>query len=264
VTDSRGYWYRGHWHPESNLSIDYDHPALLYGASVFTTCRRYVNDIDHPLTMWAAHRDRLQQSINELGWVSPDWAQVLAGMAAVTQPVIRITIFPQGEELIFSRELPADLVDRQQQGITAQLVRGLDRSLPQHKTGNYLAPWLARQQAGTEAILLDAQGRWLETSTGNLWGWDGRDWYSPATSTGILPGIARTYLVQWLQSQGKIINEQPWDAELVDRLIGVAYSNCVVQLMPIKLVRGQQDSHYECSIWGELRPAFTENRQKIS
>jgi 4-amino-4-deoxychorismate lyase len=258
----RGYWYRGRWYAESMLSIDYDHPALLYGASVFTTCRRYEGSIDHPLTMWLAHRDRLQSSLDAFGWLAPNWEQVLAGIQAIQQPVVRITIFPQGEELIFGRDLPEGLAARQQQGIAAHLVGGLARSLPQHKTGNYLAPWLARQQSGTEAILINLQGRWLETITGNLWGWDGWDWYSPAASTEVLPGIARNYLVQWLQSQGKIVNEQPWDAELVDRLIGLAYSNCVVQLVPIKLVQGQQDSHYDCQIWGELRSAFTGNRQK--
>jgi branched-subunit amino acid aminotransferase/4-amino-4-deoxychorismate lyase len=274
MTNSSGYWYRGCWCAASQLSIDYDHPALLYGASIFTTMRRYQGDLEHPLTMWAAHRDRLQQSITALGWVAPDWSQVLAGIAAVTQPIIRIAIFPQGEEFIFGRELPADLIDQQQRGVTAQLVAGLDRSLPQHKTGNYLAPWLAKRQAGCEAILVDSRGRWLETSTGSLWGWDGQDFYSPAASTGILPGIARDYLVQWLQSRGKIVNEQPWDAgttlddsaqpNLCERLLAVAYSNCGVQLVPIKLLRGEQDRHFDCQIWEELRAAFGENRQKTS
>jgi branched-subunit amino acid aminotransferase/4-amino-4-deoxychorismate lyase len=262
--DPRGYWYRGHWHPASQLSIDYDHPALLYGASIFTTMRRYQGDLAHPLTMWPAHRDRLQQSIVALGWVAPDWLRVLAGIAAVTQPVIRIAIFPQGEEFIFGRELPADLIEQQQQGVTARLATGMDRSLPQHKTGNYLAPWLARQQAGCEAILVDSRGRWLETSTGSLWGWNGQDFYSPAARTGILPGIARDYLVQWLQSRGKIVNEQPWDAPVVEQLLGVAYSNCAVQLLPIKLLRGETDRHFDRRIWEELRPAFGENRQKTS
>ena len=45
-----------------------------------------------------------------------------------------------------------------------------------HKTGNYLACWLAKNAGAKkvgaqEAILTSDQGEWLETSTGNLWGW---------------------------------------------------------------------------------------------
>jgi 4-amino-4-deoxychorismate lyase len=31
-----------------------------------------------------------------------------------------------------------------------------------------------------EAILVDAAGNWLETSTGNLWGWRDGSWWTPA------------------------------------------------------------------------------------
>jgi 4-amino-4-deoxychorismate lyase len=250
----------------ATLSIAYDHPALIYGASVFTTCRIYEGDLDHPLTLWNAHRDRLQASLETWGWIIPDWEQVRAGIQAIQKPIARITLFPQGEELVFGRDLPPDLELKQSQGITAQVIQGCDRSLPQHKTGNYLAPWLAKQQVGSqsEAILVDAQGQWLETSTGNLWGWDGRDYYSPPLAAGILPGIAREYLMQWLATRGKIVNEQPWDQNLVNRLKALAYSNSVVQLVPIVTVNNGIERHYPREIWRELRAAFTENRKKTS
>jgi 4-amino-4-deoxychorismate lyase len=268
------YWYQGQWFESKTLSIAYDDPGLLYGATVFTTCRVYEKSIDHPLTLWTAHQQRLIHSLLTLGWTPPSWQQIEQGISEVIQhfpdrSIIRITIFPDGRELIFGRDLPADLAQRQQQGIVAKVVNGFDRSLAAHKTGNYLAPWLAKQlvSPAAEAILTDGAGRWLETSTGNLWGWDGENFYSPVTDS--LAGIARTYLVQWLQSQGRIVDEQPWDLNVIDRFVGLAYSNSVVQMVPIHTVIsdcGVQD--YLQSNFSQLTSAFlgdfTENRKKTS
>jgi 4-amino-4-deoxychorismate lyase len=267
-----GYWYQGQWINSPTLQIAYDDPGLLYGATVFTTCRVYEKFLAHPLTLWAAHRQRMTESLSTLGWILPSWELVEQGIIASLQhspdrPIIRVTVFPDGRELIFGRELPADLAQRQQQGIVAKVVSGFDRSLSAHKTGNYLAPWLAKQQVApaAEAILTDAAGRWLETSTGNLWGWDGQNFYSPSIDS--LAGIARAYLVQWLRSQGKIVDEQPWDVHIIDRFIGLAYSNSVVQLVPIHtVVLASGKRQYSHSSFSALSQAFTgdftENRKK--
>ncbi len=232
------YWYQGELIDSPFLQIPYDDPALIYGASVFTTCRIYERLIDHPLTMWAAHCQRLVSNIQGLGWSAPQWSNVRAGveLMADTYPVVRITLFSDGRELIWGKSLPVDLGKKQQQGIEAEVVAGFDRTLPQYKTGNYLAPWLARRQVAQEAILVNAAGNWLETSTGNLWGWRDQTWYTPPLAAGILPGIMRTYLVKWLRTQGKIVDEGHWDEILVNQLTGIAYSNAVVQFIPIHTV----------------------------
>jgi 4-amino-4-deoxychorismate lyase len=266
------YWYQGQQVDSPTLLLAYDDPGLLYGATVFTTCRIYEKSIEHPLTLWSAHRQRLTNSLLALDWTLPNWQQVEQGIAAILEhhpdrPIIRVTIFPDGRELIFGRQLPADLEQRQQQGVVAKVVNGFDRSLAVHKTGNYLASWLAKQQVhpASEAILTDANGRWLETSTGNLWGWDGSKFYSPSIES--LAGIARDHLVQWLQSQGKIVDEQPWDVNIIERFIGLAYSNSVVQLVPIHTVvwpTGERQYSQQCfsALTLAFGAGFTENRQK--
>jgi branched-subunit amino acid aminotransferase/4-amino-4-deoxychorismate lyase len=258
------YWYRGQWHDEATLHLAYDDPGLIYGASVFTTCRVYGKSIDHPLSLWPLHQQRLQNSLVAWGWTMPDWTAVRQGMQLIQQPVVRVTIFPDGRELIFGRDLPVDLGQRQTQGITAKVMPGFDRSLVQHKTGNYLAPWLAKQQVdpASEAILVNTDGHWLETSTGNLWGWDGNQWYSPGQQN--LCGVVRTYLIQWLQSQGKIVDERLWDENTWQKFTHVAYSNSVVQLVPIHTVilteDDQQSAQFHFSApTAVLRQAFNEN-----
>jgi 4-amino-4-deoxychorismate lyase len=256
------YWYQGELIDSPMLQIAYDDPALIYGASVFTTCRVYERSLEHPLTMWSAHYQRLASNIQGLGWAVPDWSRVLAGAQLMGQnhPVVRITLFADGRELIWGKSLPAELEQRQQQGIVAEVLTGFDRSLPQYKTGNYLAPWLARRQVAQEAILVNAAGDWLETSTGNLWGWRDHTWYTPPLTAGILPGIMRAYLVQWLRTRGKIVNEDNWNPALVNHLTGLAYSNTVVQFIPIHTVSGvypQSSYAINLSDQDDLRQAFS-------
>ncbi len=142
--------------------------------------------------------------------------------------------------MITGRDLPPNLAAWQNQGVTAIIADPqFTRSLPQHKTGNYLAPWLALQQARNqsiqEAILTNDRGDWLETTTGNLWGYRAGCWYTPPLSAGILPGIARDRILQLLNQQQNVI-EIEWDLALVKELETIAYSNSVIHLLPINTV----------------------------
>jgi branched-subunit amino acid aminotransferase/4-amino-4-deoxychorismate lyase len=249
-----GFWYDGAWQSGQTIQLSISDPGLLYGATLFSTLRVYDQNLDHPATAWAAHCNRLQQSLQALQWQAPNWQRLRTGAIAVMAhwPVLRLTLFPDGREWITGRDLPTDLAHRQQQGISAWIAKdftpedGLgQRSQPHLKTGNYLTPWLGlQQQSGhnaQETILTDQQGNWLETATGNLWGGIGNSWYTPATHTPagepkILPGIQRSRLIQGLQCQNKTVVESCWDAALVKQLEWLAYSNCVIELIPIKTI----------------------------
>ena len=250
------YWYNGQLIVSNTVELAIADPGVLYGATVFTTLRVY-GDLDHPLTQWAGHCDRLRTSLQTFGWPQPDWPRLRQGaQALMTQfAVLRIVIFADGREWITGRALPPDLAQRQQQGISAWLVAPPSptadygasppvaqtwmRSLPLHKTSNYLVPWLALQQAqqrgAQEAILVDEAGNWLETSTGNLWGWGGGYWWTPPVA-GILPGLSRNHLIQRLKCQNVKVEEAVWTPDLVQQLTAIAYSNCVVELIPIHTI----------------------------
>jgi 4-amino-4-deoxychorismate lyase len=155
-------------------------------------------------------------------------------------PVLRITLFPDGREWIIGRFLPHDLAQKQQHGITTSVAMAeYDRCLASHKTGNYLSAWLAKNsipQHAQEAILVNTAGNWLETTTGNLWGWRDGSWWTPPLSAGILPGIVRSQLVNWLQNQDLVVQQKPWTTELVHDLEAIAYTNSVVEIIPIHTV----------------------------
>lgn len=136
------------------------------------------------------------------------------------------------------RDLPPNLAIWQQAGVTVIIAdRQLTRTLPQHKTGNYLAPWLALQQARNsniqEAILTNDRGDWLETTTGNLWGYRDGCWYTPPLSAGILPGVMRSQILELLQQHRKVV-EIEWTQAWVKDLEAIGYSNSVIHLLPIR------------------------------
>lgn len=236
------FWYDGGLVASNTLELAIDEPGLLYGATVFTTMRVYQHSLDSKLTNWAAHCDRLSASLQTFDWQQPNWGQVQQGAISMLQyfPVLRITLFPDGREWITGRELPARLIEDQNHGRAAYIVE-LERSLAAHKTGNYLSAWLAkslaRSRSAQEAILVDSRsGDWLEASTGNLWGWKDGCWWTPPLEGGILPGIVRSRLIEWLQGQHLEVKQAPWQRQLVTEFDAIAYSNSVVQVMPIHTI----------------------------
>jgi len=241
------FWYCGQLQAGDTLALASDDPGLLYGATLFSTVRVYRQSLSHPLTAWAAHCERLARGVDGLDWQPPDWQRLQAGAQALCDryPVLRVVLFPDGREWIVGRPLPSDLNRQQQQGIAARLAqRGCTRALPQLKTGNYLPAWWARAQAqkqgAGEAILVDGQGHWLETATGNLWGWQGGCWWTPADAGSLLPGVARSQLWAWLQQQQWPVGQCQWDGAFIEGLQALAHTNSVVEVVPIRAVEGSE------------------------
>ncbi len=238
------FWYNGQLVDSQQLNLEIDNPGLCYGATVFTTMRVYEQSLNHSQTCWLAHCDRLNTTIKIFNWLQPNWQQIQQGAELLLPhyPVLRIAVFPDGKEWITGRALPSDLQRRQEEGIIAWLAQEpmYRRDLPQYKTGNYLSAYLARQQAlrlnAQEAILTNAQGNWLETSTGNLWGWKNNGWYTPDLDSGILPGIARSRWLDFLRANKIKVAENTWTPNFVSTLQALSYSNCVVDLVPITTV----------------------------
>ncbi|WP_013324938.1 aminotransferase class IV [Gloeothece verrucosa] len=241
------FWYNGELVDGESLCLNITDPGLIYGATVFTTLRVYDQSLDHPLTHWQSHCDRLHRSIEVFGWQFPDWKRIRQGAALLSDyPVLRIVIFADGREWITGRTLAPDLEQRQQQGIRGWVAEDtlFQRSLAAHKTGNYLGAWLALQKAqqlgAQEAILIDSQGNWLETSTGNLWGWKNGCWWTPALRGEILPGIGRSHLLAALESQDIAVAQNEWTPDFIEDLEVIAYSNCVVEMVPFATILSPQ------------------------
>jgi branched-subunit amino acid aminotransferase/4-amino-4-deoxychorismate lyase len=242
------YWYDGQWIDGETITLSVRDPALIYGASTFTTLRAIAGQLHHPATHWGLHRDRLLNSLQSLGWPEPNWDRLEAAAAQLARDyaVLRVVILSDGREWIVGRSLPEDWQTRRDQGVTAWLAVGptYQRAIAAQKTGNYLPSWLAltdaQRHGASEGILLDSDGNWLETSTGNLWGYrdrgpNGPQWLTPELGA-ILPGIAREVLMAALRSRGETVEETPWTPDLVESLDAIAYSNSVYGPVPIHTI----------------------------
>jgi hypothetical protein len=62
-------------------------------------------------------------------------------------------------------------------------------------------------------------------------------WWTPPLTNLILPGIMRMQIMNWLINQQQKVKEEPWTAELVKGLEAIAYTNSVVQIIPIHTVK---------------------------
>ncbi|MBP0002588.1 MAG: aminotransferase class IV [Cyanobacteria bacterium SBC] len=243
------YWYDGKLCDSTTVQLDVTEPGLLYGATVFTTLRVYQQSIEHPRSIWLRHLRRLQEAVTAFDWPSPDWERLReeAQQLAAHHPVLRVTLFPDGRELITGRSIPAELTQRQQHGIAAWVADEpqFRRAIPGNKTGNYLPAWLALQQANKrnaqEAILTDAEGCWLESSTGNLWGWCEGQWWTPPLDVGILPGLVREEILDRAIDRNINIVQRSWPSSIVSKFKALAYTNCVVEIVPIRTVIRSSD-----------------------
>ena len=244
------FYYAGQLKKTNHIELNINDSAWLYGANIFSTMRVYNHSLNHPLTNWQKHLERLKNSLKKLDWQVPDWQLIEQETQELLQhfPVIRITLFPDGRELIIGRELPQNLAKKQTDGIKGLVCLDplLQRSLPHHKTGNYLTPWLALQQSQKigyqEAILTNHKQHWLETSTGNLWGYKQGTWFTPDLAIGILPGIARSMILAKADFPIKV---NYWTPEFVCELEAIAYSNSVVEIIPFNTIKlGEQNMTY--------------------
>ncbi|MEM6402511.1 MAG: aminotransferase class IV [Cyanobacteria bacterium P01_D01_bin.116] len=237
------YWYNGELIESETIQLPINEPGLLFGATIFTTLRVYDNSLDNRLTHWEAHQQRLLSSIQNLDFQQPSWQNIRRGAEILVNyyPILRITLFPNGKEWITGRLIPDNLMEKQKYGVKVT-VRSNEhyRSLPFYKTGNYLAPWLLKKNAlkqdAQEAILTDAKGNWLETTTGNIWGWCDGCWFTPPLSAGILPGIMRGQIINWLRNHQCQVREETFTRKLVQEFAALAYTNCVVEILPIHQV----------------------------
>jgi len=244
------FWYDGKLIKNDQIPLEITNPGLIYGATIFTTLRVYKHSLDHPLTHWQQHCDRLKKSLIQFDWPFPDWQEMTdgAGQLLTHYPILRIVVFPDRKIWITGRFLSQDLALRQQEGIIGWVADSplFKRSLADHKTGNYLTAWLALQKAqkqgAKEAILMNDHNDWLETSTGNLWGWKDNCFWTPPNNGTILPGIMRSQLLQYLQQQEIEVKQGYWSPGLIQSFESIAYSNCGVEIIPFFKILNQSQT----------------------
>ncbi len=215
--------------PESEAVVPVLDRGFLFGDSVYEVIRTRQGN----LFGWRQHLDRLRDSAAQIGLrLSIDDATVMrrildtmraAGNAehyvrivvtrgTGTAPSIDLRAAPGPERwIVFARALPQPpsdvrlwIVDR---------LRNDRRALdPAVKSGNYLNNVLglaeAQQKGASDCLFLNAQGFVTEASTSNVFAVINGAWITPPLDAGILAGVTRAMLLDWLRARGERAVEQ--------------------------------------------------------
>jgi len=124
--------------------------------------------------------------------------------------------------------------------------RNPESLLIRHKTFNYLDNIIGRREAIDkgygEGLFLNTNDDLTEATSSNLFWARGKDLFTPATESGILPGITRQVIIEIAEKLGFKINARKFDlsyllnsdfAFLTNALIGMTYIEKVnKQMMP--------------------------------
>ncbi len=118
--------------------------------------------------------------------------------------------------------------------------RALD---PATKSGNYLNNVLglaeAKEQGATDCVMLNGAGFVTEASTSNLFARVGGVWCTPPLDAGILAGVTRALLLEFLPGCGERVAEQPLTASDLQEAEEVFLCSSLRDIAPVTHLDGR-------------------------
>jgi len=236
----------------------YDH-GFLYGHGLFETMRVYNGRV----FCMDEHLKRLEDGSRVLGW--PEWFDGGHLSSAIYQTLEKNKLKDASVRLTISRGIGASRPDPStcsqltvlvfaapiqpfgnevyEQGwslVTANIRRNLTSPLCTIKVANYLdnivAKAEARQQGGNDALLLNTNGSIAEGTMCNVFFVTAGRLITPDKSSGVLPGITRTVVLQLAHQAGISIEERQ---VYPDELLGISemfMTSSLLEIMPVTML----------------------------
>ncbi|MCS3918091.1 aminotransferase class IV [Fervidibacter sacchari] len=258
--------------------------GFLYGVGLFETFRTWRGR----LVGLERHLSRLMKDATNLGWQLPPTLETLTDWVLRTLKAnksliaegkdvrVRITVTPgtvdpakgwwdfasaEPTVVIHVTPLPPDFDSRNERGWTAVLApwrRPKDFPLWQIKATTYFANVLARRHARSkgadEALWLNTDGNLTEGTATNLFViCDGEIW-TPPPEEGLLPGVARSLVIELAASLGFSVIERPIPLSTLSRAEEAFLTNAVIGLVPLTKIGDTLLPSTQTSL--QLRSAF--------
>ncbi len=252
--------------PASQATVSSFDFGFLYGVGLFETLRTWKGH----LFMLERHLVRLEQDCRALGWQLPFGRETLAQWLQETVQAnaaflangqdlrLRLTVTPglvdptkgwwavsaqHPTVVIHATPLPPDFDARHERGWTAVLApwrRPLSFPLWQFKTTNYFANVLARQyalqQGADEALWCNTEERLVEGTATNLFVVYNGELWTPPPEEGLLPGIARSVVLEVAVALGLTVCERPVPLDLLPCLEEAFVTNAVIGVVSLTKV----------------------------
>lgn len=241
--------------PEEQATVPVLDRSFLFGDSIYEVART----IDGAPFAWGEHWQRLVASAHSLHMPLDLDERTVARRVAATlaaadhgESYVRIIVtrgtgsapnidldYATGPQrwVLLVRPLPQNfgkparlaLIERRRNDR-----RALD---PASKSGNYLNNVLglaeAKARGATDCVMLNADGLVTEASTSNLFARLDGNWCTPPLAAGILAGITRSLLLEFLASRGETCAERDLHADELGRAEELFLSSTLRDIGPV-------------------------------
>lgn len=245
----------------NQLKVDssgYDLPSFLYGESIFTSSCI----LQGKIPFWEDHKARLVEGVKSFFFID-DVNDIeilnarLSKISELTQSVqdgyVRITIFPNhfitlSQMITTVNELDILIqISEQQNILSSKKCCTLDLGnlrFPSHiKSGSYANPIYWKRFVGKQGfddyIRLN-ESSVLEASTSNIFLYKGENVFlTPKIEQGVLSGITRAKLIEYLRNQNYECREQEIDCSLLEQAQEIFLTNAVQGISPVAQLDGR-------------------------
>ena len=217
-----------------DLSLPATGGGWLLGDGAFESLRTYSGK---PFAL-ERHLDRLEQTLSELKIIATSRTQLIQGVKEIiaANPAspfgrLRITVFGDGKWMVTHIEYKPE--DRFLKLCLSSIKRYSQDLTSGMKTISYQASAVALRQAASkgfdDAVFINERGEVMESALANLlWLKDGQ-WFTPELSSGCLPGVIRSLLVE---NFGVI--QAPLLVEELENVDGLALSSSVREIVGVQ------------------------------
>ena len=239
--------------PPDAAVVSVDDEGFSLGRAAFETLRVYSG---RPFRL-AQHLDRLEGSVENLGFAPPDRAEIEGLVALVLEDaglpdaVLRLYRTPgaPGEgplTVALVSALPEWLDDVRARGQRLVSLEAPRRSAPWLLPGTKSVSYATHASASAEAhrrdaddaVFVDVDGTVLEGTVTNVWWREGRTLFTPALELGILAGETRAALLELAPGLGYEVETGTYPLGRLRAANEVFTSSSVREVMPVVALDG--------------------------
>lgn len=275
-------WMNGQYIEDTELKISpFDH-GFLYGLGFFETFRTYngkpaflQEHLERLHGALATYRIDFPYSLDEVAKVVAQLNDVAEDedgyfRVNVSAGVHDIGLAPSEYKaptiIIFRKKLPPSTRGKEKDAVILKIARNEPESGKRYKGHHYGNNVLARMElpslAAHEGIFLTAAGCVAEGITSNVF-WVKNDIiYTPSLDAGILPGITRGWLINYLRQQGYALEEGLFPAEQLLHADECFITNAVQELVPIKQLESVKLLGEAGPVYAKLHTTYIEELQR--
>lgn len=228
--------------------------GFLFGEGLFETCfaeQGVVPFLDK-------HLDRMEWSASFIGLPFPHPTEIKQGVYELLkanqleQARIKIILSATGDTqrptlitdsnslnlVILAEKISNTEIDTE--GISACMIHSIyNDPAPAStvKSTSYLTKMMARREflekSCADGILLNAHKQVTETTSGNIFWFDGKHIVTPPVEAGLLPGITRQIIINLLKDEGLTVVEKLIDADQLKSSDEIFMTNSIMGVVPI-------------------------------